>query len=154
MKSVSTAQPNQLDSHDHLQVGALHHAMQVSAEEGPSLREGRFPHTTGVAIQAVQPQPRRLADMKPGTVVFTNEPRIPIDRALPLPDEDVLIRSGGNGEIYCCTVEGLRVAVKKTSYRYVGRDILAYSFRHIIDAWGERGNYYKWTFASAFFKSC
>ena len=122
MKSVSTAQPNQLDSHDHLQVGALHHAMQVSAEEGPSLRvsvQGRFPHTTGVAVQAVQLQPRRLADMKPGTVVFTNEPRIPIDRVLPLPDEDVLIRSGGNGEIYCCTVEGLRVAVKKTSYRYV-----------------------------------
>lgn len=119
--SVSTARPNQSDSHDHLQIGALHYAQQVSAEEEPSLRvsplQSRFPNTAGVAVQAVQQQPRRLANMKPGTVVFTNEAKIPIDRVLPLPDEDVLIRSGGNGQIFSCTIEGLRVAVKKTSYR-------------------------------------
>ena len=61
VKSVSTAQLNRSDSHNHLQVGALHHAMQVSAKEGPLLRvsvQGRFPRTTGVAVQEVQLQPQ------------------------------------------------------------------------------------------------
>ena len=56
--------------------------------------------------------------MRPGTVVFTSIPeKIACNCIYPLPDEDVLISSGGNGQIFAGTIRGVNVAIKKTAYR-------------------------------------
>ena len=56
--------------------------------------------------------------LKPGTVLFTSVPdRIPSDRIHPIPNEQHLIRRGGNGYIYSENVSGMSMAIKKTSYR-------------------------------------
>lgn len=127
---AETSTPKAADSRkDSLQPRPVQYALQASDESGPSMKVSSIlhSHTTAfqqqpsedLAIQPVQQQySRRLATMKPGAVIFTADPnKIPIDRPLPLPDPSMLIQSGGNGQIFASTVQGLDVVMKKTSYR-------------------------------------
>lgn len=112
-----------------LQPQNLYFALQESNEGGPYLKVSSvfnpnmhistFQPPPSVAVQPVQQQhSRRLATMKPGTVIFTADPtKIPIDYVFPLPDMSMLIQSGGNGQIFACTVQGMDIVMKKTSYR-------------------------------------
>ena len=51
-------------------------------------------------------------------MLYTSVPdKIPSDRIQPLPTQHTLIRKGGNGSIFSENVNGLALAVKKTSYR-------------------------------------
>ena len=64
------------------------------------------------------PSSKKQIRLKPGTVLFTSDPdRIPSDRLHPLPNEQHLIRRGGNGYIYSENVSWMTMAIKKTSYR-------------------------------------
>ena len=81
---------------------------------------GPIPAMQTFAEQAVGevPSSKKQIGLKPGTVLFTSVPdRIPSDRLHPLPNEQHLIRRGGNGYIYSENVSGMTMAIKKTSYR-------------------------------------
>ena len=87
--------------------------------QAPSFGEGRETMQPVQQQQRMQQQSgRRLTNVKPGTVLFTSEPSlIPLNAVVPLPDENVLIQMGGNGQIFDGTIKGKKVAVKKTPYR-------------------------------------
>ncbi len=95
---------------------------QVSADKGPFLKVSSIHnrHNSGqmaVAVQSTQGSRKHVA-MKPGTVVFTSiSDNMSCDRIYPLPDENFLIRRGGNGQIFPGNVGVLDVAIKKTAYR-------------------------------------
>ena len=81
---------------------------------------GAFVHTFAAeqAVGEAQQSSRRQANLRQGTVLYTSVPdKIPSDRIQPLPTQHTLIRKGGNGSIFSENVNGLALAVKKTSYR-------------------------------------
>ena len=119
-----------------LQPQPLHYAEQVSDEQGPSLQVSSIQNqivyastlqqfssatmqSTDPAVQPVQQQySRRLATLKPGTVIFTANPtKIPLELTIPLPDMSMLMQSGGNGQIFAANILGVDLILKKTSYR-------------------------------------
>ena len=126
----SSATGDDIKSDSHKQQSSVNYPQQqTSNAQEPSLRvtsiQTHISHSSvlqqapgfGVAVQPSQPS-KRLAAMRPGTVVFTTIPKkIPADCVYPLPDESILIRRGGNGQIFEGTMQGVKVAVKKTSYR-------------------------------------
>ena len=96
-------------------------AQQHFQRELPRLTSHLSPAPTFTAEQAVgeaQQTSRRQANLRQGTVLYTSIPdKIPSDRIQPLPTQHTLIRKGGNGSIFSENVNGLALAVKKTSYR-------------------------------------
>lgn len=114
------------ETEDHVLLSASGHPHQTSSRQEPSLRtQGQTSHTSllqpfssmGTMVQPVQ-QSRSLSLTKAGTVIYSAEPvKIPVNRVLPLPDENVLIQRGGNGKIFSGTMQGLSVAIKKTLFR-------------------------------------
>ena len=70
------------------------------------------------SAQQSHPQPLRQSALKPGVVLHTKIPDIfAPDVQYPLPNEDRLVRKGGNGEIYLGVFGGKELIIKKTSYR-------------------------------------
>ena len=81
---------------------------------GSPLNRSHFDSST----QQSHPQPLRQSALKPGVVLHTRIPDIfATDVQYPLPNEDHLVRKGGNGEIYLGVFGGNEFIIKKTSYR-------------------------------------
>ena len=81
---------------------------------GSPLNRSHFDSST----QQSHPQLLRQSALKPGVVLHTRIPDIfATDVQYPLPNEDHLVRKGGNGEIYLGVFSGKEFIVKKTSYR-------------------------------------
>ena len=81
---------------------------------GSPLNRSPFDSST----QQSHPQPLRQSALKPGVVLHTRIPDIfATDVQYPLPNEDHLVRKGGNGEIYLGIFGGKELIIKKTSYR-------------------------------------
>ena len=70
------------------------------------------PHTT-TAMPAVQSR----SNIQSGAILFSSIPQFSTDLIYPLPDETLLLRRGGNGQIYSGTVGSMAVVYKKTNYR-------------------------------------
>ncbi len=98
----------------------LHSPAQTGGATSIQPSQGAFVHTFAAeqAVGEAQQSSRRQANLKQGTVLYTSVPdKIPSDRIQPLPTQHTLIRKGGNGSIFSENVNGLALAVKKTSYR-------------------------------------
>ena len=113
----------QLDSfqpYGHVPMNPYHSLAQTGGATSIQPSHGAFVHTFTAeqAVGEAQQSSRRQANLRQGTVLYTSVPdKIPSDRIQPLPTQHTLIRKGGNGSIFSENVNGLALAVKKTSYR-------------------------------------
>ncbi|XP_064401598.1 uncharacterized protein LOC135347510 isoform X2 [Halichondria panicea] len=104
----------------HVPMNPYHSLAQTGGATSIQPSHGAFVHTFTAeqAVGEAQQSSRRQANLRQGTVLYTSVPdKIPSDRIQPLPTQHTLIRKGGNGSIFSENVNGLALAVKKTSYR-------------------------------------
>ncbi len=131
-----------------LQYGLMnrHSPAQTGGATSIPPSRGAFVHsfTAKQAVGVAQQSPRRQANLRQGTVLYTSVPdKIPSDRIQPLPNQHTLIRKGGNGSVFSENVNGLALAVKKTSYRSKEYTIIT-KIRHknivplLAYVWGEK----------------